>query len=179
MPKSIAGGLAAACLALAALPVSASADDTGADAAQIARGGYLVSFSGCNDCHTPGYFLGNPDMANFLAGSDVGFEIPGAGVFVGPNITPDEETGIGSWSDAEIIAALTTGMRPDGRQLVPIMPWHALANLTEEDVQAVVAYLRSIDPVRRQTPGPFKPGETVNTLMFRIMPPGTTAADGK
>ena len=59
-------------------------------------GKYLVTISGCNDCHTPGYFFGKPDMSRFLGGSDVGFEIPGLGVFVGPNITPDRETGIGS-----------------------------------------------------------------------------------
>jgi mono/diheme cytochrome c family protein len=58
---------------LIALPaVAAMADDS-----QIARGRYLVALGGCNDCHTPGYFLGNPDMSRFLGGSDVGFEIPG------------------------------------------------------------------------------------------------------
>jgi hypothetical protein len=45
---------------------------------------------GCNDCHTPGYFFGKPDMARFLGGSEVGFEIPGLGVFHGPNLTPDK-----------------------------------------------------------------------------------------
>ena len=49
-----------------------------ADDAQIARGEYLVTLGGCNYCHTPGYFLGKPDMSRFLGGSDVGFEIPGA-----------------------------------------------------------------------------------------------------
>ena len=94
------------------------------------RGKYLVSIAGCNDCHTPGYFLGKPDMARFLGGSEVGFEIPGLGVFHGPNLTPDKETGLGAWTDAQIATALTTGARPDGRMLAPIMPWHAFANLT-------------------------------------------------
>jgi mono/diheme cytochrome c family protein len=75
------------------------------------RGKYLVNIAGCNDCHTPGYFLGKPDMARFLGGSEVGFEMPGLGVFYGPNITPDKETGIGSWTDAQIIAALQKGAR--------------------------------------------------------------------
>ncbi len=70
--------------------VAAAADDL-----QIARGEYLVTIGGCNDCHTPGYFFGKPDSSRFLGGSDVGFEIPGEGVFVGSNITPDKETGIG------------------------------------------------------------------------------------
>src|ERR1043165_2312861 len=86
--------LAIAATMTMALPLSATA----ADPAAVARGKYLVNIAGCNDCHTPGYFFGKPDMARFLGGSDVGFEIPGQGVFVGSNITPDKETGIGTWS---------------------------------------------------------------------------------
>ena len=89
-----------------------------ADDAQIARGEYLVTIGGCNDCHTPGYFFGKPDMSRFLGGSDVGFEIPGLGVFPGRNITPDKETGIGSWTPEQIVVAIQTGQRPDGRT------WH-------------------------------------------------------
>src|ERR687896_441984 len=89
---------------------------------QIERGKYLVAFGGCNDCHTPGYFFGKPDMTRYLGGSEVGFEMPGLGVFHGPNLTPDEETGLGKWSTDQIIAAITKGERPDGRMLVPIMP---------------------------------------------------------
>ena len=59
---------------------------------QIERGKYLVTLGGCNDCHTPDYFFGKPDMARFLGGSDVGFEMPGLGTFVGPNLTPDTAT---------------------------------------------------------------------------------------
>ncbi len=68
-----------------------------------------------------------------LGGSEVGFEIPGLGVFHGPNLTPDMETGLGSWTEEQIVTAFTTGMRPDGRKLAPIMPWQAFANLTPED----------------------------------------------
>ena len=87
----------------------------------VERGAYLVVIAGCNDCHTPGFFFGKPDKDKFLGGSDVGFEIPGLGVFNGRNITPDKETGIGAWTDEQIAAAITTGKRPDGRQLAPIM----------------------------------------------------------
>jgi hypothetical protein len=55
---------------------------------QVERGKYLVSVIPCTDCHTPGYFLGKPDMARYLGGSDVGFEVPGLGVFYAPNLTP-------------------------------------------------------------------------------------------
>jgi hypothetical protein len=51
---------------------------------QVARGEYLVRLGGCNDCHTPGYFLGTPDLSRFLGGSDVGFDLPGMGTFVPP-----------------------------------------------------------------------------------------------
>jgi hypothetical protein len=62
-----------------------------ADDSQITRGKYLVTLGGCNDFQPPGYFLGKPDASRFLGGSDVGFEIPGEGVFVGPNIAPDKK----------------------------------------------------------------------------------------
>lgn len=139
--------------------MAAAADDT-----QIARGEYLVTIGGCNDCHTPGYFFGKPDTSRFLGGSDVGFEIQGQGVFVGCNITPDKETGIGSWTMEQIVTALQTGQRPDGRVLAPIMPWHAFAQLTEEDVTSIAAFLQSLKPVPNQVPGPFKPGRRSQPL---------------
>ena len=70
--------LVAALASLASLPSLAVADD-----AQLARGRFLVTIAGCSDCHTPGALLGSPDMKRYLGGSDVGFAIPGAGVFVG------------------------------------------------------------------------------------------------
>ena len=161
-------GLAAAGAAFALLP-RAQADS------QIDRGKYLVVLAGCNDCHTPGFFLGKPDMARYLGGSDVGFEIAGLGVFNGRNITPDKETGIGSWTDEQIAAAITTGKRPDGRQLAPIMNYASFTYMTKEDVAAVVAYLRSVPPVHNEVPGPFKPGEKVSIFTFRVLPPGETA----
>jgi mono/diheme cytochrome c family protein len=162
---------------LAAWLVTLPASTAIADGARIARGKYLVGLGGCNDCHTPGYFFGKPDMSRFLGGSDVGFEIPGAGVFVGSNITPDKQTGIGSWTAEQIITAMQTGERPDGRILAPIMPWHAFAQLTADDAMAIAAFLQSLDPVSNKVPGPLKPGEKVSISMFRIMPPGETAAD--
>src|ERR1700740_821759 len=102
--------------ALAAAAISYAAAALAADP-QVERGQYLVNIAGCNDCHTPGYFLGKPDMARFLGGSEVGFEIPGLGVFHGPNLTPDKETGLGGWTDAQILAALQKGTTPDGRML--------------------------------------------------------------
>jgi mono/diheme cytochrome c family protein len=138
---------------------------------QIERGKYLASFGGCMDCHTRGYFFGKPDMANYLAGSEVGFEIPGLGVFHGPNLTPDKETGLGNWTKEQIVKAMQEGVRPDGRMLAPIMPWRALANLTKEDALAIAAYLQSLPPVRNKVPGPFGPTEKPTSFVMKIAAP--------
>jgi len=141
----------------------------------VERGKYLATLGGCGDCHTPGYFFGKPDMTHYLAGSDVGFGIPELGVFVGPNLTPDKETGLGGWTNEQIEKALTTGVRPDGRVLAPIMPWHALAHLTKADLAALVAYLQSLPPVSNKVPGPFGPNEKVTVPVMQVtFPPGVS-----
>jgi mono/diheme cytochrome c family protein len=137
---------------------------------QVARGKYLVTIMGCGDCHTPGALLGKPDMANMLSGSDVGFEIPGLGVFVGRNLTPDKETGLGNWSNEQIVTAVTTGKRPDGRILSPAMPWPNFTGLTPGDAQAIAAFLKSLPPVKHLVPGPFGPTEKVTVLYEKIVP---------
>jgi mono/diheme cytochrome c family protein len=136
----------------------------GAQQAQAERGKYLVSIAGCNDCHTPGYFFGKPDMNRYLGGSEVGFEIPGLGVFHGPNLTPDPETGLGNWSVGQIVTALQTGKRPDGRELAPIMPWRAFANLTKDDATAIAVFLKSLPPVKNKVPGPFGPNDKLHRV---------------
>ena len=136
------------------------------------RGRYLVHLAGCNDCHTPGHFLGKPDTARFLGGSDVGFELPGLGTFYGPNLTPDKETGLGGWTDKQVAHALKTGERPDGRVLAPAMPWRDFSNLTDADADAVVAYLRSLPPVHNKVVGPFGPNDTPTSFVMKVVPPG-------
>jgi mono/diheme cytochrome c family protein len=130
-----------------------------------------VTLGGCTDCHTPGYFLGKPDMNRYLGGSEVGFEIPSLGIFYGPNLTPDKETGLGNWTDAQIATAIRQGKRPDGRELAPVMPWHAFAALTDPDTQAIIAYLRSIKPVSNKVPGPFGPTEKPSSFVMQVVPP--------
>ena len=158
-------GAAAVAALLVAPVVGAHAD------AQTDRGKYLVNFGGCNDCHTPGYFVGKPDMKSYLGGSDVGFGIPGLGVFVGRNLTPDKETGLGGWTRAQIVAALTTGKRPDGRILAPIMPWEAFSKLSRADTLAIAVYLQSLPPVKHAVAGPFGPNEKVNVFVMTVLPP--------
>lgn len=161
--------LAAICLA----PLCASAEP---DADLIARGAYLSLLGNCEHCHTPGHFLGKRDDSKTLSGSDVGFWDPVAGTVIGPNITPDIETGIGSWSRADIKKALTTGERPDGRMLSPVMPWQDIARLHEDDVVALVEYLKSLKPVKNRVGGPFGPAEPVPVFTLRLTPPETGSA---
>jgi mono/diheme cytochrome c family protein len=164
---------ATAAVAIAAIALVSACSQS---ASPIERGKYLVTLGGCNDCHTPGYFFGKPDMTRFLGGSDLGFEIPGLGAFAGRNITPDKETGIGNWTTEQIVTALQTGVRPDGLVLAPIMPWHAIANLTKDDVTAIAVFLQSLPPVKNAVPGPFGPGQTAPFFLFRILPPGQVVA---
>jgi mono/diheme cytochrome c family protein len=155
--------------ALAAACVGISTSNATAET-QLEHGKYLVTVMGCTDCHTPGSFLGHPDMSRFLGGSDVGFAIPGMGVFVGRNLTPDNETGLGKWTREQIITAMTKGERPDGRILAPIMPYEDFKHLTKADANAIVAYLKSLPPVKHAVPGPFGPNETPTTFVMTVVP---------
>jgi mono/diheme cytochrome c family protein len=143
---------------------------TAAQQTQVQRGKYLVTIMGCTDCHTPGSFLGHPDMTQFLGGSDVGFAIPGLGVFVGRNLTPDPETGLGKWTTQQVVTAFTTGVRPDGRILAPIMPYEDFKSLTRADALAIAAYLKTLKPVKHAVPGPFGPSETPTTFVMTVVP---------
>jgi mono/diheme cytochrome c family protein len=157
--------IVAALAAAAPLPSPALADD-----AQVVRGHYLVTIAGCSDCHTPGALLGSPDMKRYLGGSDVGFAIPGAGVFVGQNLTPDKETGLGKWTDGQIIAALRTGKTPEGRELSPVMPYPALSHLSDADAQAMVAFLKSLPAVSHETKN-FGPTDKPTISVSAVLPP--------
>ncbi len=157
---------------IACLPITAPhAADT-----QVERGKYLVTIIGCGDCHTPGTFLGHPDMSRFLGGSDVGFGLPGLGVFVGPNLTPDKATGLGNWTEQQIVAAITTGTRPDGRVLAPIMPWRGFSHLAPSDASAIAAYLKSLPAVSQKVPGPFGPQEQPSVFVMAVVPGNVYAA---
>ena len=141
-----------------------------ADEAQIARGRYLVTIAGCSDCHTPGALVGAPDMKRYLGGSNVGFSIPTQGVFVGQNPTPDKETGLGNWTDEQIVTAIRKGKRPDGSELSGVMPYAALSHLTDEDASAVVALLRSLTPVSNKVQN-YRSSDTVPIAVSAVLPP--------
>jgi mono/diheme cytochrome c family protein len=156
--------------ATAAILGSVFIKTTVAQNAQVERGKYLVNVAGCLDCHTPGYFFGKPEMDRYLGGSEVGFEIPGLGVFHGPNLTPDPDTGLGKWTIEQIVTALQTGKRPDGRELAPIMPWRAFANLTKDDVTAIAVFLKSVPVVKNKVPGPFGASEKPTGFVMKVVP---------
>ena len=143
--KSLAMGVAlVVAIALASAPHAANAAETVLD-----RGTYLMhGIVACGNCHTPKGPDGRALTDQELSGGVV-FDAP---VFraVAPNITPDKETGIGKWTDAQIIDAIRNGKRPDGSTIGPPMPISFYRNISDADVRAIVAYIRSVKPVLHQ-----------------------------
>ena len=149
---------ALACLAAALFSGSASAETP------IERGAYLVNgLMTCGNCHTPRAAGGVYDLSRQLSGGpqtwdEEAFKVKGA------NITPDLQTGIGKWSSADVKRVLLTGFRPDGTQIAPMMPYGFYKVLTPADVDAIVAYLQSVPPVRSVVEPPiYKSALTVST----------------
>jgi mono/diheme cytochrome c family protein len=153
----------------------ASTNSTATAAADpVARGRYLTTVMGCVDCHNTGSFGPNPD-AGHLEGGTIGFEMPGMGVFYPPNLTPHQDAGLGRWTDEQIVVALRTGRRPDGRELAPIMPWRNYRILDDADAAAIVAYLRSLPPSDHRVPGPST-SQNAPQPYLTVHPPAAPAA---
>ncbi len=111
---------------------------------KVVRGEYIAKLGACQYCHTP-FGPKGPDMGKTWAG---GLEIPDLiGTWRSPNITQHKETGIGGWTDEQIKAAIREGKRPDGEQLFPIMPYMLYNRLSDDDADALVAYLRTIEGI--------------------------------
>jgi mono/diheme cytochrome c family protein len=165
---------------------SARAAAPKSDRGEVERGRYLVTIMGCSDCHTP-FKMGpngpEPDMTRMLSGHPQGLHMPpapklppgpwvwvGAGTntaFAGPwgvsyarNLTPDELTGIGSWSEETFVKAMKTGRHMGvSRPIQPPMPWQWYAQLTDRDLKAIYVYLRTIPPIRNDAPDWQPPAE--------------------
>jgi hypothetical protein len=149
--------------------------------AMVERGHYLVTVAGCNDCHSPKKMTPNgpvPDEARLLSGHPADerlAEVPqnlfgpnkwGAitnnnltgwvgpwGISYAPNLTPDAETGTGVWNEELFIKILRSGkFMASGRDILPPMPWSEYAKLTDPDLKAIFAYLKSLKPVKNQVP---------------------------
>lgn len=128
-----------------------------ATSARLVRGGYLVNqVCACGACHTSrenGDIATEPERTDaFLGGGNL-YVAAGLsdGVWI-PNITPDEETGIGGWSDDELMRAIRDGVTRDGRFMLPLMPFGAYQHLSDEDVRSIVAYLRTVPAYKQMKP---------------------------
>ena len=187
--------LAIGCLLLQSQSVLAqSKADASKKKALIDRGKYLVNLGGCNDCHTPKTFgpegMGM-DSTRLLSGHPANEKLPDIphdalgpdkwaavttghftawagpwGVSFARNLTPDVATGLGSWTEEIFIKALRTGKdMGEGRDILPPMPWPNFALLTDDDLKAIFAYLKSIKPIENAVPDPISPtGESMPTL---------------
>jgi len=122
-------------------------------------GKYLVSFYGCSDCHSSMNADGSLVEGYAMAGGQKWVLEPYFSYLYTPNLTSDTETGLGRYTDEQIRDALTKGIRPgDGSRMLPFpMPWPNLAGLNEEDLSAIIAYLRTIPPVYNAVPAREEP----------------------
>jgi hypothetical protein len=153
-------------------------------AAAVERGRYLVDSIGCDDCHSPKTMGANGpeiDVSRRLAGHPEGAVLPPVpalgldgwlaaantdftawagpwGVSHAANLTPDRNTGLGIWTAEMFVGAIRTGRHMGvSRPILPPMPWTAFRNLTDEDLEAIFAFLRSIPAVHNRVPAPIEP----------------------
>ena len=119
--------------------------------AKIKRGAYLATnVMGCVGCHSPLNEAHLPLPDQLGAGGRVFGHAEGLpGEIVSANLTPDPATGIGSWTDGELVRAIREGVSRDGHALFPIMPYPNYRELSDDDTEAIVAYLRSLPPVAK------------------------------
>lgn len=135
-----------------------------ADPDAVEHGKYLVELLGCGTCHTDGALIGEPRADRRLAGSDVGIAYSDPltesrpGVLYPANLTPDLKTGIGSWTINDIVGVIRSGVDPEGRRHIPVMPFPAYAKLSDEDARAIAAYLQALPPVEHPVPDNVEPG---------------------
>jgi mono/diheme cytochrome c family protein len=139
MWSGVLGGALVTCLLVAGV-VPAWAQGTPASAAEVARGRYIFGATGGCGCHTV-------PKGPINAGGRR-YDGPFGTVFAS-NITPDRQTGIGTWTDEQIITAIRLGRRPNGERLLPVHPFTVFNGMAEEDLKAVVAFLRTTPPVNR------------------------------
>jgi mono/diheme cytochrome c family protein len=170
--------------ALAALASAGTARAADKAADPVARGKYLVNTSGCHDCHTPLKMGANgpePDMSRMLSGHPEPLVMPPVpqlptgpwmvvssatntawagpwGVSFTANLTPDRETGIGAWTPRDFVQTIRSGRHLGrGREILPPMPIPAYRQMTDADLAAIFAYLRTVPAVKNRVPEPLAP----------------------
>jgi len=124
---------------------------------RLARGEYLAFTTGCLDCHSKRDFTryAGPLLTPFGAHGDCfdkGVFVPG--VVCPPNLTSDKETGLGPWTDGEILRAMREGVAKNGRPLFPLMPYNEFRHLSDEDALSIVTFLRTLPPATYKAPAP-------------------------
>ena len=185
---AVTGLLLSGCQQPAPAPTQSAAPAAASTPTQspVERGKYLTTVGGCNDCHTPKKLGPNgpeADMTRELSGNPSTEKVAGVtpgliapdkwltiannhlGAWAGPwgvsfamNLTPDKETGLGSWTPEMFINALKTGKHQGtGRPILPPMPWVWYRYMTEDDLRAVFAYLQSLPPIKNPIPDPIPP----------------------
>jgi len=177
----------AAAIGLAAAPRAAAAERDGVATDKAVRGKYLVATSGCMDCHTPMKMGANgpePDLSRMLSGHPETLKMTAVPAlpngpwlvvssatntaFAGPwgvsftaNLTPDPDTGLGNWSAQDFRNTIRTGRHLGrGRPVLPPMPIPAYSQFSDEDLDAIFAYLKTLPPIRNRVPEPWAPAET-------------------
>jgi mono/diheme cytochrome c family protein len=145
----------------------------------VERGRYLVEgVLTCGNCHSPRGPGGVIDPARLYSGGPQTWDEPSFTV-KGSNITPDPETGIGKWSAADVKRAIGEGVRPNGTHLAPIMPYLFYKVFTPDDLDSVVAYVRSAPPVSNQVQAPvYKAAFPSNVLPGADKPPSQADLQG-
>jgi mono/diheme cytochrome c family protein len=183
----LAIAVAATVAVMAPARAQAPSKATETTAEKIARGKYIVTTSGCNDCHTP-WVMGpkgpEPDMSRMLSGHPESEVLPPAPAAQGPwimtasatntawsgpwgvsytaNLTPDAETGLGKWTQRNFTETIRTGRHMGrGRTILPPMPIQMYKNFTDADMEAIFTYLQSIPAVKNRVPEPLPPAMPV------------------
>ena len=158
--------VSAAAVVAAMLSVSSPASAQQANTA-VERGRYLVTITGCHDCHSPKVKGMTPDLGRALSGRPATTQLPSEtktevhaspdltawtgpwGYSIAANLTPDAATGLGTrYTEATFIATMRTGKKPNGTPVMPPMPSDVYQNMTDEDLKAIFAYLKTIKPIR-------------------------------
>jgi mono/diheme cytochrome c family protein len=177
--------VSAAAIVAVPLAIAAPASAQQANSAAVERGRYLVRITGCHDCHSPKVQGMTPNLDLALSGrpsttqlpSDTKTEVHASadltawtgpwGFSVASNLTPEPTTGIGTrYNEASFIATMRTGKKPNGTPVMPPMPSEVYQNMTDDDLKAIFAYLRTIKPIK-------------NAVLAGLKLPATTAKPTK
>ena len=188
-------------LAALSIPCLALAASATPPASQAKRGEYLVNFGGCHDCHTPkkmGPKGPELDTDRLLSGHPEQMQVTPAPALQGPwlaatvgtmtawsgpwgisyaaNLTPDRETGLGAWTEQNFVDTMRTGRHMGrGRPILPPMPWQMVGKLTDQDLRAVFAYLRTLPAVKNRVAQPTPPAAGTAPTADATPTPGAPA----